>query len=222
MTSPQETLSLPVKLCAANLHYILADAAGCLECRKAYQKEYWARTREERRQQKRDRYWNQYEEVRRIAKEWRRKNSEGPILRAMLFRCYNPKSEAYADYGGRGITVCDRWRGANGLKHFIEDMGRRPSSAHSVDRVDNDGNYEPSNCRWATAKEQCRNRRNNNLFTYNGRTECIAVWAEITGLPYGIIDYRIRTLRWSVDRALSTPILKSWSRRKNAQEDYLL
>lgn len=75
----------------------------------------------------------------------------------MLRRCTNPDHHQFADYGGRGITVCERWRSGFGV--FLADMGRRPSPLHSLDRRENDGNYEPSNCRWATPKQQAANRR---------------------------------------------------------------
>lgn len=88
-------------------------------------------------------------------------NPETPTYRcwcAVIDRCTNPNNPNYSGYGGRGITICERWR--HSFETFLQDMGERPSLKHSIDRwPDNDGNYEPSNCRWATQSQQCRNRK---------------------------------------------------------------
>jgi hypothetical protein len=82
--------------------------------------------------------------------------AEYAIWSGMKQRCFNPRSKHFKDWGARGITVCDRWLS---FPNFLSDMGFKPSPHHSIHRIDNDGNYEPSNCKWATAKEQCTNRR---------------------------------------------------------------
>jgi hypothetical protein len=85
---------------------------------------------------------------------------EHNIWRGIIQRCTNPKRKHFADYGGRGITICEHWQGEHGFENFLADMGLRPTPEHSVDRYPNvDGNYEPSNCRWATRSEQAKNRR---------------------------------------------------------------
>lgn len=103
-------------------------------------------------------------------------------------RCTNPANPAYADYGGRGITVCQRW--ADSFEAFLEDVGERPSPEHSIDRIDNDGNYEPNNVRWATKQEQANNRRTNVQVTYNGKTKTLAAWAREAGITPEGIAYR--------------------------------
>lgn len=130
------------------------------------------------------------------------KIAEYKVWHAMLDRCQNPEHEAFPHYGARGITVCERWRT---FENFLSDMGRRPSARHSLDRVDNDKGYSPENCRWTTAKTQNRNHRGNVMLTYDGRTQCIAAWAEETGIGFNTIRLRIKNHGWSVERALTTP-----------------
>jgi hypothetical protein len=108
----------------------------------------------------------------------------------MINRCHNPNHHAYADYGGRGVFVCDRWR--HSYTSFLADMGRRPSPKHSIDRRDTNGNYEPANCRWATAVDQARNTRANKIVTINGETRCVAEWAEILSVSRYTIYSRLR------------------------------
>lgn len=120
----------------------------------------------------------------------------------MLARCRNLSDPSYPRYGGRGIKVCQRWSvGRNAALVFMQDMGPRPSPAHSIDRIDNDGNYEPGNCRWATAKEQARNRRSNRIVVLFGDRMALAEAVERLGLDYRTVKARLR-LGWSTDRAL--------------------
>ena len=110
---------------------------------------------------------------------------EHKIWMGIRRRCLNPNDKLFRLYGGRGVTVCERWLqgsdGKAGFACFLDDMGKRPSKQHSVDRIDCNGNYEPDNCRWATMKEQSNNRRNNVLLTFDGRTQTVAQWAREWG-----------------------------------------
>lgn len=117
----------------------------------------------------------------------------------MIQRCKNKNATAYDRYGGRGIKICDRWLGMYGFRNFYEDMGSRPEG-YTLDRIDNDGDYCPENCRWATSKTQNRNRSNNALITYNGETKTLKEWSEILGLSYGMLVMRHCKYGWTGDR----------------------
>lgn len=122
---------------------------------------------------------------------------------AMRRRCYNTKTKDYPFYGGRGITVCDRWR--DSFDNFLADVGSRPSDSHTLDRIDSDGPYEPSNCRWDTRLTQSRNRRNNVHITYQGETLCVGEWAKRVGLSTGTLFGRLKN-GWTVEQALTIPL----------------
>jgi hypothetical protein len=138
--------------------------------------------------------------------------SEYRIWMRMIQRCFDASDAGYPSYGGRGITVCDRWRS---FKNFFADMGPRPSSEYSIDRIDNNGNYELGNCRWATRTEQARNTRTNRFLTYQGETLTIAEWAERLGVDYHALFARLKK-GWSTEEALSTPFRKMRRARKGA------
>lgn len=127
-------------------------------------------------------------------------SSTHAIWRGMLSRCRNPKSKDFPRYGGRGITVCDRWLQ---FVNFLADMGERPAGM-SLERLDGAEGYSPENCTWATPTQQARNRRGNVCITHDGRTATVAEWAERTGLERKTLEYRIR-VGWPAERALTTP-----------------
>lgn len=120
---------------------------------------------------------------------------------SMRARCTNPKKSDYQYYGGRGITVCDRWQS---FENFLADMGEKPPGT-SLDRIDNSGNYEPSNCRWATRAEQMRNTRQTRMLTLNGKTQCVVDWERELGFKPVTITMRLRR-GWSVEKALTMPL----------------
>jgi hypothetical protein len=119
-------------------------------------------------------------------------------------RCNNPNDKRYADYGGRGIQMHHDW---DDFSRFFADMGPRPSPKHTLDRIDNNGHYEPGNCRWATKRDQANNRRSTPLLEFNGETMSLAQWARRVGLPAHILNGRKR-LGWPMEKILYTPIKK--------------
>lgn len=127
--------------------------------------------------------------------------TEHDIWMKMWGRCTVQSTTGFKNYGGRGIRVCDRWRD---FKFFLSDMGPR-SGRLSIDRKNVNGNYEPDNCRWATQREQCRNKRNNHRLTILGETLCIVEWSERSGLKGPTIRYRLR-LGWEAQAAVFTPL----------------
>lgn len=132
---------------------------------------------------------------------------------SMLHRCTNSNYEQWSLYGGRGIKVCERWQY---FEAFFEDMGKRPSKYHSIDRINSDGNYEPSNCRWGTLRQQNRNKRTNVMLTYKGETLCIQDWAARIGISSGGIQRRIRS-GWSIDKIIETPVLQREPMQSHAE-----
>lgn len=124
------------------------------------------------------------------------------IWSGMKERCRNPNNPRYKDYGGRGITVCPEWE--DSFEQFLVDVGPRPSPEHSLDRLDNDKSYCPENVRWATPKEQARNRRTTILLTMAGRTQTIEEWAEALSVPIERIKGRLRA-GWPPELALTAP-----------------
>lgn len=123
--------------------------------------------------------------------------------RHMNTRCYNPNCPMFYRYGGRGIQVCDRWR--DSFEVFLADVGPRPSPNHSINRIDNDGNYEKGNVCWTTNQEQCRNRSSNHFITANGVSRSLTEWSELTGIGGPTIRKRLK-LGWPPERAVSEPV----------------
>ena len=132
--------------------------------------------------------------------------AEYGIWRGIIKRTEDPKCEAFADYGGRGIRMCDRWR--QSFEAFLADMGPRPTPSHSVERGDNARGYEPDNCRWATRTEQNRNTSQNVYLTLNGETLCVAEWASRLGVVPQRIHARLSLPGWTTERVLTQPFRK--------------
>jgi hypothetical protein len=131
-------------------------------------------------------------------------------------RCCNPKTPAWKRYGGRGISICDRWK--ESFENFLADMGERPFPKAQIDRIDNDGDYEPSNCRWVTPMQNLQNKSNNKLLEFNGQIKTQSVWARELNLDDGTLYDRLDK-GWSIERALGTPHRKQCNSRSARQWD---
>jgi len=127
---------------------------------------------------------------------------------AMIQRCHNPNNEYYHRYGARGVVVCEKWR--QSYDAFLIDMGSRPSSKHSIDRIDGNGNYEPGNCRWATRQEQQNNLSTNVVIEFRGERMTAAQWADKLGMSRTALYARIRC-GWPIEEALTAPVDKALS-----------
>jgi hypothetical protein len=137
--------------------------------------------------------------------------AEYAIWNGMLQRCYNQKQDKYDCWGGRGIRVCEKWRAS--YDAFYDDMGPRPSPKHSIDRIDNDGNYEPGNCRWATQSQQARNTRPPKGLgvAFRGKTQSLLAWSRELGIPWGTLYKRVVRKGWPVEEAFTRPVNQKFS-----------
>lgn len=149
-------------------------------------------------------------------RSWARKHglsrtAEYRAWQTMRLRCTVPSNPAFANYGGRGITVCARW--LNSVEAFVEDMGPKPTPRHELDRIDNNRGYEPGNCRWVTRKQNDRNRRSNRMVEFRGERKALSAWCELFGVSQDTVSWRIKK-GWDLERALTTPV----GPRKNRRE----
>ena len=127
------------------------------------------------------------------------------VWTSMRNRCGRPATKNFADYGGRGIRVCEAWNARDGFIAFYRDMGPRPPG-FTIEREDNDGDYEPSNCSWQPRSVQSRNKRNTREITARGRTQTLIDWARELGCSPGAILFRLNAEGWDEERAVTEPI----------------
>ena len=142
--------------------------------------------------------------------EWRKResNRERGVWRGMIERCSNPASTSYPDYGARGIRVCRRWMK---FDNFLADMGKRPGQHYTIERMDNTKGYSLTNCRWATRREQARNRSTNRFLEFDGKRMCLKDWADELGVTIQLLTSRLDRNGWGVERALTTGPVKRWA-----------
>ena len=137
------------------------------------------------------------------------------IWQKMKQRCYNEHIDGYKYYGGRGIIICDEWR--NNFEFFYKwSISNGYTDKKTIDRIEVNGNYEPSNCRWVTSKEQANTRRSNRIINYKGESKSMKQWADEKGIGYNALCIRIKK-GWSIEKALETPVKKV--RKRNANKN---
>lgn len=130
----------------------------------------------------------------------------------MIQRCTNPKHPSYRNYGARGISVCKSWLT---FLNFLREMGMRPSSKHTLERKNNGLGYNKQNCEWTTRKQQARNKRDNRLVTFSGKTQCVMDWAIQVGVAWNTMAKRLR--KWDLEKALTTPVRGRHDERRNSR-----
>ena len=131
------------------------------------------------------------------------KYPEYTVWKSMIDRCTRETCKHFHRYGGRGISVCDRW--LSSFEDFLSDMGRRPTNRHTIERVNNDLGYNPENCVWATYYIQSRNTSQTRFIDFNGKKQCLADWAAELGIDRRTLRSRLES-KWSIERAMTTPV----------------
>jgi len=136
------------------------------------------------------------------------KTSEFSSWKHMKYRCYNENCKEYHNYGGRGIIICDRWK--NSFENFLEDMELKPEpkEKYSIERRNNNGNYEPTNCYWGTRKIQANNRRYNDNIIYNNKEQTLTQWSKELNIQRETLWYRLYKYNWSIEKTFTTPVRK--------------
>lgn len=137
--------------------------------------------------------------------------SEHQSWRSMCERCFRKENKKHRHYGGRGITVCERWQ--NSFANFFSDMGAKPTPKHTIDRINNDGNYEPSNCKWSTNKEQSRNMRRTVYVEHEGQRRLLMDVADSMGISRPVLYSRLKN-GWSMEEALTLPVAKHTKKKR--------
>jgi hypothetical protein len=127
------------------------------------------------------------------------------IWKRMRQRCNNPNSSNAETHYNRGIKICKSW---DKFENFLKDMGQPPTNKHTIERINNDGNYEPENCKWATRREQAYNRRSTRFITFKGKTKPLKKWCIDLGFNFRTIQTRLNQYGWSIEKALTTPTRK--------------
>ena len=138
-------------------------------------------------------------------------SSEYVSWQRMIQRCQNLGYANYHNYGGRGISVYNKWK--DSFVSFLEDMKEKPFRNAQLDRINTDGNYEPSNCRWVTCKENSRNRKNNLIIEWNNQKKTLTKWSEILNINKNTLRDRIYSTKWTLEEAMSTPLLKKGEKK---------